>query len=215
MPVPPPTVTALRQLLDDRFPPNARPAAEALPTGFARLDQRTGGLPRSALTELTCTGPSCGSQLFTGQTLLAVRELNGRAAFVDSSDAFDPASWPADALVHLVWVRGHTLAQALGAAHLLARDANLDLVVLDLRSASGPELRRIPQAMWYRLQRAVKNTAQALLVLTSRPLVPSAQLRLHLEHSHRLAGQERERRELNLSLEIAVQRQRFSTEIAS
>ena len=61
---------------------------------------------------------------------------------------------------------------------LLARDANLGLVVLDLRHAPEAELRRIPNRQWYLLQRAVEATDLALVIITPRILVSWAQLRL-------------------------------------
>ena len=205
---------ALRQLLRERFPSSVRPAGAGLATGLAELDERTGGLPRSALTELTCTAPSCGSQLFIGQLLLAVRQQNARAALIDSADEFDPLSWPADALAHLVWVRCRTVDQAMSATDLLARDANLDFVALDLRHAAHATLRCIPSRTWYRLQRAVENTAQALLVLTPAPVVPSAQLRLQLDRPLALHDQDRERTAPISALAFSIQRQRLSSQLA-
>ena len=58
---------------------------------------------------------------------------------------------------------------ALQAADLVARDANLGLVMLDLRRAPDADLRRIPGPQWYRLQRAVEPTDLALVVETPRP----------------------------------------------
>ena len=213
MAAPTPNASALRQLLRERFPQSIRAPGEGLATGLAELDERTGGLPRSALTELTCAAPSCGSQLFVGQMLLAVRQQNARAALIDSADEFDPSSWPADVLAHLVWVRCRTTEQAIAAADLFARDANLDFVALDLRHATHSELRRIPSRTWYRLQRAVENTAQALLVLTPSPVVPSAQLRLQLDRSHGLRDHGNERNSITAPLAFSVQRQRLSSQL--
>src|SRR6185436_18590070 len=101
------------------------------------------------------------------------------------------------------------------AADLLARDANLGLVVLDLRRAPESDLRRIPGPQWYRLQRAVEPTDLALVVFTPRPSVPSAQLRLVLAQSHSAAALETEQPALISSLTPTLQRQRLKTASAS
>jgi hypothetical protein len=202
---------ALRRLLSERFPQAARAPAGALLTGIPRVDETAGGLPRHAVTELVCSAPSCGGQTFVGQLLAATRANRIRAALVDSTDSFDPASsGSADDLAHLIWVRCNQTGQALQATDLLARDANLGLVVLDLRHAPEAALRRIPNRQWYLFQRAVESTDLALVIITPRALVSSAQLRLELEHPHGSAAHERERPVLTATLEPTLQRQRLN-----
>ena len=201
----------LRQLLADRFPPASRSAGAALATGIPAVDGVAGGLPRPGLTELVCSAPSCGSQLFLGQVLQATRALALRVALIDQGDAFDPCAWPAAALEHLVWVRVRHVAEAMAAADLLTRDANLALVALDLRHAALAELRRIPSTQWYRLQRAVEPATLACLVLTPQALVPGVQLRLELPSSHLLAAQNDPRPRLTAALRPAFMRQRAAS----
>jgi len=111
--------------------------------------------------------------------------------------------------VHLVWVRGTgDTDAALQAADLLVRDANLGLVVLDLRRAPERDLRRIPGPQWYRFQRAVEPADLAFVVLTPRASVPSAQLRLVLAEAHALPALARERPGLAAQLAPVLQRQR-------
>lgn len=208
-PGPTSSLAALRQLLATRFPAAVRAADDALATGLPALDA-AGGLPRPGLTELVCAAPSCGSQLFLGQLLQATRDQGLRVALVDGGDAFDPGSWPAPLLAHLVWVRARDATEALHAADLLARDANLGLVVLDLRHAPLAALRRLPAPAWYRLQRAVEPTLLAGLILTPRPLVPSVRLRLALGASHSLAAQSQPRPALVAALVPQALRQRAS-----
>jgi hypothetical protein len=200
--------SALRQLLAERFPAAARAVNDALATGLPAIDAAAGGLPRPGLTELVCSAPSCGSQLLLGQLLQATRAHGLRVALVDRDDAFDPGSWPAFALEHLVWVRPRHLEEALAAADLLARDANLGLLVLDLRHTSRGELRRIPATRWYRLQRALEPALVAGLVLTPSPLVPGTHLRLALVESHTLDAQRGLRPELTTALAPELLRQR-------
>src|SRR5438046_957483 len=126
----PERLTALRHLLAERFPTATRPPGRVLRTGLPSLDDATGGLPLSALTEVVCAAPSCGSHLFLGQLLATTRLTRTRIALIDSTDSFDPGSFDPDLLAHLVWVRCAGTTAALHAADLLARDANLGLVVL-------------------------------------------------------------------------------------
>jgi hypothetical protein len=205
----PETLAKLRRQLAERFPSAARVTGRVLRTHIAALDESAGGLPLSAITEIVCAAPSCGGHLLLAQLLAITRASRTRIALVDSTDAFDPASFAADQLAHLLWVRCRATAEALQAADLLARDANLGLVMLDLRRAPAADLRRIPGPQWYRLQRAVEPTDLALVVETPRPSVPSARLRLALEASHDFSALDRERPALVAGLTPALQRQRL------
>ena len=199
---------ALRQLLRERFPAATHGRAEPLATGLPGIDDVLGGLPRPALTELVCSAPSCGSQLFIGQLLAATRADSRRVGLVDAGDAFDPGSWPPPVLEHLVWVRAKDAAEAMAAADLLARDANFALLLLDLRHSPLAQLRRIPSTSWYRLQRALEPTTLAAVVLTPFSLVPSAHVRLKLGASHASAALTSDRPVLNARLAPALLRQR-------
>ena len=201
-------LAALRRQLAERFPTVPRTTGRLLPTGIASLDDATGGLPLSALTEIVCTAPSCGSHLLLGQLLTATRATRTRVALIDSTDSFDPSSFTEDLLAHLVWVRCASTSAALSATDLLARDANLGLVFLDLRRAPESDLRRTPATQWYRLQRAVEPSDLALVVATPRPSVPSAQLRLQLSNPHEATALDRERLILTTELTPVLQRQR-------
>ncbi len=201
-------LAALRHLLEERFPAAPRPPAPVLATGIAALDAETGGLPRRAITELVARGPSCGSQLLLGQLLAVTRADPQRVALIDACDQFDPASFAADLLQHLVWVRGHSLASALAAADLIVRDANFALVLLDLRDVAAPELRRTPATFWYRLQRAVATTDLALVIITRHACIPSALLRFELERSASLSELATGRPALLAQLAPIIRRQR-------
>lgn len=208
MSVAPTSLVALRQMLAARFPSASRTPGRTLATGVGAIDEATGGLPQGAVTELVCSAPSCGGHLLLGRLLGVTRAARLRVALVESADQFDPASHPADDLVHLVWARATDVSGALAAADLLARDANLGLVVLDLSAAAEAELRRVPATTWYRFQRAVEPADLALLVLTPRALVGSAQLRLELNHSHEFSALEESRLDNVLHLAPQLQRQR-------
>ena len=219
MPAAPEILAGLRRQLAERFPTAPRAAARTLRTGLAAIDDAAGGLPLGAITEVVCATPSCGGHLLLGQLLGVTRATRTRVALVDATDSFDPCSFPVDLLTHLVWVRCPTatlsakasaMAGALSATDLLARDANLGLVVLDVRHAVERELRRTPASFWYRLQRAVEPADLALVVITPRTSVPSAQLRFILNASHSVAALGTGRPALTSTLAPALQRQRVA-----
>ncbi|MEY4940329.1 MAG: hypothetical protein RIQ93_2064 [Verrucomicrobiota bacterium] len=205
----PEKLAALRHLLAERFPTAPRAAGRRLRTGIPAVDDRAGGLPLAAVTEIVCAAPSCGSHLLLGQLLATTRATRTRVALVDSADSFDPSSYSDDLLAHLIWVRCADATVALGAADLLARDANLGVVMLDLRRASAKELRRISDPQWYRLQRAVEPTDLALVIETPRACVASAQLRIELNVSHSPIALGHERPVLVTQLSPVLQRQRL------
>jgi len=190
------TPAALRALLAGRFPScgprHGAMAPDGLPTGLPAIDA-AGGLPRGAVTELTCPASGGGASLLLGGLLAASRAGGGRVALVDPHNAFDPDSFPATTLQHLVWVRCPTPDQALAAADLLVRDANFNRVVLDLRRLPEPALRRIPATHWHRLRLAAETAGNTLLVQTAVAAVPGTRLRLALAPSLPLAALEEER----------------------
>ena len=174
------------------------------------LLQAVGGLPRRGLTELVCTAPSTGSELFIAQLLALTRPQAARVALVDATDNFDPSSIPAEELQHLVWVRCRSLHEAMSSSDLLAREASLDLVILDVTCCALAALRRIPANTWYRLQRAVEQTNLVFLALTPARLVASAQLRLQHYRLHALARQQAARPTLVTDFAITLQLQRHA-----
>ena len=164
----PENLAALRLLLAERFPQAARRPAAALPTGVAAIDEAgDGGLPLGGITEIVALAPSTGGQLLIARLLAATRARRMRAALVDARDAFDPQSHEPSLLQHLLWVRCRTLDEAMHSADLLVRDANLALVMLDLRGVAARALRGVPATTWYRLQRALEQTDLALVVFTA------------------------------------------------
>ena len=205
----PEKIAALRRLLAASAGP-APDAGRVLPIGLPGIDDATGGLPLGAVTEIVCAAPSCGGNLLLGRLLAATRARRERIALVDAGDCFDPESFPADLLAHLVWVRcPGPVSRALQAADLLARDANLALAVVDLRLSSTAELRRTPGPQWYRLQRAVEPAELALIIETPFAVVPCARVRLELAVPHDATALDRARPELAASLSPVLQRHRL------
>ncbi|HWA09723.1 MAG TPA: hypothetical protein VG838_09760 [Opitutaceae bacterium] len=180
-------IAVLRHLLADRFPSVPARSATVLPTGIAALDDAAGGgLPAGAITEIVSTQPSSGGQLILLRLLEVVRAARGRAALIDGTDAFDPDSHEPAQLQHLVWARCRTLEEALAAADILAHDANLALLMLDLRGFEPADLRQAPAATWYRLQRTIARGDTVMAVFTVWPLADSAVLRFRLPQAFAL-----------------------------
>lgn len=207
------SVAALRQLLAERFPADTPRAGAVFPTGVPALDEALGGgLASGALTEIVSGGAGSGGQLVQLCLLRAAVSLSRRAVLVDGADAFDPQSAGSEALRSLVWVRcaGADAAIAMRAADLLVRDANIGLVLLDLRGCTQVSLRRTPATAWYRLQRAAEGTAAPVVVQTSRSLVPSATSRVALTGRFGIDSCGRPRESLSAGVEVDLVRVRWS-----
>jgi hypothetical protein len=189
------SILDLRKLLAERFPHAPSPAATRLRTGLAFLDQATsGGLPKSAVTELISPKVSAGSASLIHALLHAGQRDRYLIALIDGRDSFDPSgsSGPEAGLGHLLWVRCTKALEAVKAADLLFRDGNFPLVIVDLVLNAPEELRKIPQTSWYRLQRLAEASPSACLILSRHSMVSSAQLKVVLEHSWTLETFEEE-----------------------
>ncbi len=200
----------LRQLLAERFPTPRLTAQARLATGLPTLDTATaGGLAQGAITELTSPNVSAGSALLIAQLLQTAARERFFVALIDGRDSFDPQPLGPQLLRNLLWVRCSHAAEAVKAADLLLRDGNFPLVLLDLVLNPADELRRIPSASWYRLQRLVEPTPTAFLALTRRSLISSAQWKLVLENSWQLRDLAQEENAPRLQFQVQrVQGQR-------
>lgn len=177
----------LRQLLAERFPQICAAVDQRLATGVPPMDDVIGGgLPKSAITELTSPNFSAGSALFIHALLQNAHRRGFFLALVDGRDSFDPQTAGPIALRNLLWIRCTAAADAVKSADFLLRDGNFPLVVLDLVLNPAEELRKIPQSNWYRLQRLVEAAPTAFLVLTRQSIISSAQLKLSLANAWHL-----------------------------
>jgi hypothetical protein len=180
-------IVDLRNLLAERYPQLQTAPAAHIATGLATLDlMMGGGLPKGAITEVSSSRVSAGSALMISHLLRIAHEKRTFLALVDGRDSFDPQPLGELILRNLLWIRCRKTMEAIKAADLLLRDGNFPLVVLDLVLNAPEELRKIPQTSWYRLQRLVEPTSTALLVLTRRSMISSAQLKLVLDNNWRL-----------------------------
>jgi hypothetical protein len=198
-------VIDLRNLLAERFPHPSPPASFRFATGLPAIDQAIqGGLPKSAITELSSVNVSAGSALLVCALLQSAQRNGHFLALVDGRDSFDPQPLGNARLRNLLWIRCMKTLEAIKAADLLLRDGNFPLVVLDLVLNAPEELRKIPQTNWYRLQRLVEAVPTAFLVLTRHSIISSAQLKLSLENAWTLADLEQD--QLTSRLKVLVKR---------
>lgn len=204
-------IVQLRALLAERFPESASRPGACLATGIPRFDDLLeGGLWKGALTELASPAASAGSALVFTTLLHTLASENRFLALIDGRDTFDPQPIDNSVLAHLLWVRCQNADQAIRAADLLLRDGNLPLVALDLRCNPDRELRRIPTATWYRLQRILERNDTAGLVITPRPMIPSAQVKLTLENRFEIDALSETQNALLERLQVRIARRRFA-----
>ena len=209
-------VVQLRQLLAKQFPHlnfglggRTSPPAVVWPTGLGQIDNiLDGGLPRSAITELTCPRPSSGSALLSFALLEQAHELRQWVALVDGMDTFDPSRIGEEPFPRFLWVRCRNALQALQASDLLLRDGNFAMVILDLRMNPATELRKVSSATWHRFQRLIESNSTALFVITPRPLVANPRARLELTSRFTLAALDKPQHELLAELKVRLVHQR-------
>jgi hypothetical protein len=199
----------LRGLLAEKFPAVELKPANFLPTGLPALDEAEGGLRKGAVTELV-SSPASGALFTTAMLSLAVR-WRCHAALVDASRSFSVEGCESEVLRRLLWVMCGNARQAVRAADLLLRDANLPLVLLDLQSVPAGELRGIPTTTWHRFQRLAEQSSVAFVVLSVRPMVEAAQVRIVIKNRWSLAAMRQRRAELLALLELqSFSRRQFS-----
>ena len=152
-------------------------------TGIPEIDLLTGGLPRGALTEIY--GPACsGGTSFLFSALSARTEHDEACALIDGSDTFDPCSAAAAGvdLKKLLWVRCHSIDQALRATDLLLQSGGFSFIAVDVSDISPKLVRHVPLDSWFRFRRAVEDTPTILLLLSRESNAKTcASLVLHLE----------------------------------
>lgn len=216
-----PTLSELRQLLAARFPSSVRREGSFVATGVAALDDALeGGLPTSAITEIVCAHASSGGGLALASLLTTTRAERRRVALLDGANSFAPDELPPEILEHLVWVRcDPTQRPALktfwAAADLLVRDAHFSVVILDLRGVAERDSLRTPGTTWYRLQRAIEQSATAALVLSPTALAPCATHRFVFEDTLAPDAMNTDRAELLGLLAPRHERQRAGRALSS
>jgi hypothetical protein len=207
-------ITDLRALLAERFPaspshlasetpvPEHQPGRLTLPTGIPAWDAVTDGLRLGEITELC--GRFGGIGLLMDTLLSTCAAAGWLGAWVDAGDSLEACDWNPEALRRMVWVRCQDPLMAIKGADMLLRDGNLSWVVLDLQSAPPQAVRRISGQHWHRFHRLVEHHRNALLVLTSSPMVEGAKVRILSTAPWTLEAIARDRNSLRLETDIQV-----------
>jgi len=188
------SIVTIRSQVESRLPgalsPYVPPEPEMLATGIAAIDQKTGGIPKGALTQV-CARPevSSGKTTMLLSLLAAVTGREEFCALVDASDSFAPASAEAAGVdsARLLWVRCEhkagirSLEQAFKAADIIVQNGGFGLIAVDLGNIEERTVRKIPLSTWFRFARVVERMPAALVFLLSHPAAQScAALTLHL-----------------------------------
>jgi recombination protein RecA len=159
-----------------------RPAPEMFPTGVPAIDRETGGIPKSALTQICApVGITSGR---TSLLLSLFAQVTGKEQFcalVDAGDSFDPESAQAMGICisRLLWVRCgdrnrmKRLEQAFKAADLLIQNGGFGVIALDLGCIDESLIRRVPLSTWFRFARVMEASPSALVVLLTHSAAQS------------------------------------------
>ena len=212
-----PSIALIRSQIETRLPgalsPYLPPEPEMLPTGISALDRRTGGIPKSGLTQICApVGVLSGRTTLLLSAIAAVARRGEFCALVDASDCFDPGSAQAAGIdmSRLLWVRCESgrgmrpLEQAFKAADIIVQNGGFGMIAIDLGNIEERLVRRVPLSTWFRFARVVEKMPTALVFLLSHPAAQScAALTLHLSsirsfwegpekipHAHFLAAME-------------------------
>ena len=129
-------------------------------------------------------------------------------ALVDAGNSFDPDGLTNAQLAAMLWVPCNGPEQAVHAADLLLRDANLPLVVLDLMMCPVRQVRAIAATSWYRLQRVTEGNGTVALVFTPTPIMAGAACTLRLTRRYELAALDLLRNQLAASMQMETLRMR-------
>lgn len=134
-------------------------------------------LVAGSITELTPGEEGVGT---TGCALRLAAAWEGRMAWADPCDRFDPesAERAGVALERLLWLRGKAELRGMEGLsrwneilNLVIQSHAVELVVADFLDWPLAELRRMPRSAWFRLLRGLEHGQQtALLLLTPAPV---------------------------------------------
>jgi len=143
---------------------------ESIPTTLASLDTLLGGgLQRGKVVEIAARWAS-GRFSIVLSALTAATTMGEAAALIDLGDHFDPQLAEADGvdLKRLLWIRPHTMKEAVMAAEMITA-TGFQLVVLEL-GLHPLRGKRAPDAAWVRLARTAEAHGTAMLVSSPYPV---------------------------------------------
>lgn len=190
-----------RRVLAERFPEAVLPRERAWRADWTALDA-AGGLPLACVSEVC--GEVASGRMFLHRVLATVRQRDEWAGVVEAGCSFDFQSARGIGWGKVLVVCAADAGQAVKAADLLVRDANLPLVLLDLQTAPRRSLGRIPASTWHRFRQLTERSGTGLVVLTPQPIVEAARTRIVLRGRWDLAALTRPRRELIDELDVQI-----------
>jgi hypothetical protein len=199
----------LRRQLREKFPQahGLVDDAETVVASGTLFDAKM--FPVGAVSEVVPAGRNSGmSLLVAGLLENEGLELAGgfRMVLVDGADGFDPGSFSGEACGRLLWVRCRSAMEMVKAADLLLHDGNMPFVLLDAMGLARRELSSVPASAWWRLKQVAERTGCRLVVMSEKPLVPCASVRLVLDAGLRLEDFDAERKELLGRLEVRTEK---------
>lgn len=203
---------AFRALRAKLAEPDVSTPHEHVPVGVPGFDAVAGGLRRGAVSEFS--GSSGHGMLFFSALLETACRERWPMGLIDAANQFEPADWDAAALRRVLWVRCREVKKALHAADLLLRDGNLPLLVLDLHGVPAAQLQRIPTNVWYRFQRVVEEAGVAFVVLSHRPMLEGAHVRIEAGERLHLGDLRIKRRDLATRMPVRT-RQKTTAWVAA
>lgn len=179
------SIAVIRAQVQSRIPGALRiyerPAPEMFPTGIPAIDRETGGIPKSALTQVCApVGVTSGRTSLLLSLLAQVTGKEQFCALIDAADCFDPESAQTIGvcLSRLLWLRcaDHPmkrLEQAFKATDLLVQNGGFGVIALDLGSIEEKLIRKIPLSTWFRFARVIEASRSALVVLLTHSAAQS------------------------------------------
>ena len=197
-PLPRENIRDLRASLDARIAAKITSATELLhalenrrretlmPTMLEPLDKLLGGgLPRGKVVELAGSRRGAGRFSIVIAALAAATSAGEAAVLIDLGDHLDPRVAEAIGvdLRRMLWIRPHTMKQAVMAAEMIAA-TGFQLVALDagLHPIRG---KRVADATWVRLARSAEAHGTAMLISTPYALTGTASEAVVSAHSAR------------------------------
>ncbi len=200
-------VEILKKQMREKFP-----QAHALVHGSAPEPMEGGTLfdakmfPIGAISEVVPAGKFSGISLLVAGLLEneALEAAGGfRMVLVDGADGFDPASFSNAACGKMLWVRCRCALEMMKAADLLLHDGNMPFVLLDAMGLDRRDLAKVPASSWWRLRQVAERTGCRLVVMSTKPVVPCATVKLLLTAELKLEDFDKERVELFGRLEVS------------
>lgn len=207
------TLHDIRRQLREKFPAAHGSASIQQPAEAPKTLFEIATFPLGAISEIISAAEGGGLALWIAGLLAEPEEVSEFPKFVlvDGGDHFDPGSHSSAACSQLLWVRCSKVHEALKAADLLVRDANVPFIMLDLCGLPAASLRSIPASAWWRLKQLCETGACRLVVLAPSPLVPCASLRLALSSGLDLADFDLPRNKILLRVTARPNRLRHAT----